>query len=325
MIRFLAGVFSVAVCAFAQNPNMPVFPGGIATDNNLLVSSDNAITSLSSSITATATSIPTLSATNFIAPTALTIGSELIFCPTLSSNTFTGCTRGWLGTTAAAYPSGTLVSQNIISYFLNQRAAEIKAIETALGTNFAGGGINSHTAPYILTGADNGLLQVFNSATGPATLPAAPPSAKWQANILNLNATTLTVSPNGLLVNGLTAAFPLGQFQSARIWTDGTNYYAAATGGPAIISSLPGTSGTALCSESITGVSKTTVCFLSAYANTGTPQTYSYPVAFSATPVLLESSGSCGAYNPTTTAGTLTLPANAAMTPETCNVVAIGQ
>jgi hypothetical protein len=43
-------------------------------------------------------------------------------------------------------------------------------------------------------------------------------------------------------------------------------------------------------------------CYLNGYANTGTAQTYSYP-----------------------TASTLTLPANASMTAETCNIVAIGQ
>jgi len=86
-----------------------------------------------------------------------------------------------------------------------------------------------------------------------------------------------------------------------------------------------GTSGTATCVQPITGGVKIATCYLTGYAYTGTAQTYSYPTAFSATPVLLESGGSCGTYNPTTTASTLTLPANASMTAETCNIVAIGQ
>jgi hypothetical protein len=37
------------------------------------------------------------------------------------------------------------------------------------------------------------------------------------------------------------------------------------------------------------------------------------------------SGGSCGTYNPTTTANTFTFPANAAMTAENCNIVLMGQ
>lgn len=86
-----------------------------------------------------------------------------------------------------------------------------------------------------------------------------------------------------------------------------------------------GTSGTVTCYQPIAGSVKIVTCYLNGYANTGTAQTYAYNYAFSTTPVLLESGGSCGAYSPTTTASTLTLPANASMTAETCNVVAIGQ
>lgn len=89
IFRCVAGVCLFAVCLLAQNPNTAIYPGGIATDNNLLVASDNAITTLSSSITSSATTIPLLTSTNFIAPTALTIGSEKVFCPTLSGSSYT--------------------------------------------------------------------------------------------------------------------------------------------------------------------------------------------------------------------------------------------
>lgn len=61
------------------------------------------------------------------------------------------------------------------------------------------------------------------------------------------------------------------------------------------------------------------------YAQTGTAQTFTFPTAFSATPVLLESGGSRGTYNPTATGTTLSLPANAFMTAETCKVGLFGQ
>ena len=85
---------------------------------------------------------------------------------------------------------------------------------------------------------------------------------------------------------------------------------------------LTGTSGVATCSQSMQGTLKTATCYLNAYQETGTAQSFTFPTAFSAAPNLL---ASCGSYNPTATAGALTLPANASMTAETCNVTAIGQ
>lgn len=85
---------------------------------------------------------------------------------------------------------------------------------------------------------------------------------------------------------------------------------------------LSGTSGTANCSMSMQGTLKIATCYLNAYQETGSAQTFTFPTAFSAAPNLL---ASCGTYNPTATASVLTLPANASMTAETCNVTAIGQ
>ncbi len=86
-----------------------------------------------------------------------------------------------------------------------------------------------------------------------------------------------------------------------------------------------GTSGGASCSQSFQGTLKISSCYLNAYANTGAAQTYTFTTAFSTTPVLQISGGSCGTYNPTSTSTVLTLPANAGMIAETCNVVLIGQ
>lgn len=85
-----------------------------------------------------------------------------------------------------------------------------------------------------------------------------------------------------------------------------------------------GTSGTASCYQPFAGSVKFAACYLNGYANTGTAQTWTYTYAFNTTPVLLEGGGSCGTYNPSTTASTLTLPANASMTAETCAIVIIG-
>ena len=89
-----------------------------------------------------------------------------------------------------------------------------------------------------------------------------------------------------------------------------------------VTTTVTGTSGSAVCSQSMQGTLKTATCYLNAYQETGTAQTYAYPTAFSTSPNLL---ASCGTYEPASTASTLTLPANASMTAETCNITAIGQ
>jgi hypothetical protein len=86
------------------------------------------------------------------------------------------------------------------------------------------------------------------------------------------------------------------------------------------------TAGAATCSETfqMAGL-KVVSCYLNAYQQTGSAQTWTYPTAFASTPVIQQSGGSCGTYNPSSTASTLTLPANAAMTAETCQIIAMGQ
>lgn len=88
---------------------------------------------------------------------------------------------------------------------------------------------------------------------------------------------------------------------------------------------LSGTAGTATCYQALQGTLKISTCYLAGYQQTSTAQTWSFPTAFSFIPVLQISSNSCGTYNPTATASVLTLPANAAMSAESCNVIAIGQ
>lgn len=90
-----------------------------------------------------------------------------------------------------------------------------------------------------------------------------------------------------------------------------------------------GTAGTGTCSMSFRGSTfKEGICVLSGYQETGTAQTYSFPTAFSSVPVLVQNSGSsaghCGTYDATATSSTLTLPANAAMGTQNCQIVFYG-
>jgi hypothetical protein len=91
------------------------------------------------------------------------------------------------------------------------------------------GSSTTKTTGYTLTAADDKLLFIFTGSNVTATLPAAIPSGSavsaWSVTIENTNATPLTVSPNGLTLDGSAASLTLSQYQSATIYTDGTNYF----------------------------------------------------------------------------------------------------
>ncbi len=100
-----------------------------------------------------------------------------------------------------------------------------------------------------------------------------------------------------------------------------------------------GTSGSANCSMSLQGTLKVVTCYLNAYSETGTAQTVCFNgtgctvnlagVNFSTNPAMIvggATANSCGTYNPGNASSTvLTLPANASMTGETCNIILMGQ
>jgi len=166
----------------------------------------------------------------------------------------------------------------------------------------------------LMTGAGSQASQTTSTKlSGGVFFPSADSTTAIQFDKANGTSNVLTVDTTDGYV-GIGTATP-----SNALHVVGTARIAAAA------SSQNGTAGTATCVQPVTGGVKISTCYLNGYANTGTAQTYSYPTAFSTTPVLLESGGSCGAYNSSTTASTLTLPANASMTAETCNIVAIGQ
>ena len=116
---------------------------------------------------------------------------------------------------------------------------------------------------------------------------------------------------------------PTSTFFTATI--DNTNTNDTTSNKGVFTAPFTGTSGTALCSENITGGVMRVSCVLNGYAQTGTAQTWTFPFPFTVAPILQESGGSCGSYNPSTTTTVITLPANASMTAESCNVEVSGQ
>ena len=152
---------------------------------------------------------------------------------------------------------------------------------------------------------------------GGFTLPAGTGQSQWATGGNNVDflggaAPVLNPAPN----SGTIIWF---YDDGATVHEISTNYHGA------VAVTLSGTSGSAVCAETLTAPLKIGSCYLNGYRETGAAQTYTYPVPFSTTPVLLKSGGSCGTYNPATTATALTLPANSAMTAESCNVTVLGQ
>src|ERR1700675_60218 len=120
------------------NPNTPVFPGQVAADTDLFVATNNAISSLTGNISNSVTTIPVASGSFTRLPCLIAIDNEIIkVAGPASGNNLTNCTRGFDGTTAASHNSGAQVFAYIFDYNVNQLAAEVKAIETALGAGLA--------------------------------------------------------------------------------------------------------------------------------------------------------------------------------------------
>lgn len=87
------------------------------------------------------------------------------------------------------------------------------------------GGAQVLTANYTAITTDNGTLLSFNSASAVMlTLPAVPPSAKWNIAVENIGAGVLTINRNGLLIDLVAANLTLNQNLGLGIFTDGTNY-----------------------------------------------------------------------------------------------------
>jgi hypothetical protein len=137
---------------------------------------------------------------------------------------------------------------------------------------------------------------------------------------INLGGTTgVTFAGNNLY--GSTLLFDSGStYKNATI--DATNQNGGAS---ALTKSFTGTSGTASCNANSLGGLLTVACYLNGYAETGSAQTWALPIGFVTTPLNSTAQTSCGSYNPSATSTTLTMPANAGMTTETCQFTLTGQ
>jgi hypothetical protein len=131
----LACLFLLAVPLLAQNPATAVFPSAVAGDSDLFCWKNSGTTQLNGSINNSTLTVVVDDGSKLCAPGVVTIGSERMKVCSISTNTLTICSggRGFDGSSAASHSDDAAVAQFVPARWLNQMAAEIKAIQTALG------------------------------------------------------------------------------------------------------------------------------------------------------------------------------------------------
>jgi len=111
-----------------SNPITASFPYAAPGDVDFTIASENAFTTLSSSMSNNQTTMDVASVSGFVLPTLLAVENELILATGTSSNTFTGLIRGFAGTSAVTHTSGVDVNQYITAYHHNKVVAELSAV-----------------------------------------------------------------------------------------------------------------------------------------------------------------------------------------------------
>jgi hypothetical protein len=151
------------------------------------------------------------------------------------------------------------------------------------------GGVNSQVANYPAVLADSGKIIAMNGASLTLTLPSPPPTTNWSITATNLNASTLTISRNGLLIDGAASNVSLSQNQGTYITTDGTNYFTSRGIGGA--SNWPGLGGGTNTSSTFTCGTGCTINTSGSGVNAATTMPFSGNTASSNTAAKTEGTG----------------------------------
>jgi hypothetical protein len=242
MRRAIFALLAFTVAGYGQNPNAAVFPSRAATDDDLLVASNSARTTLSSPVTDTDTTIPVADTSHFLVPAAITIDAEIILCTSKTSTTFTSCTRGFDSSTAKAHYRYASVYGFNVAHQHNQAAAEIKAVETYL-KSAPSPGLTSGTS--ILKGNGTGgfasaastdVVSLFSTCSGTQYLGAdgachSSPGLTSGTTVLKGNGTGGFA---GALSGDIVSLFS-GCSGTQYLGADGTCYTALNTSGTSIL------------------------------------------------------------------------------------------
>lgn len=114
---------------------MAIFPGAVSTDSDLYIAVNQTTTQLTDNpLTVGATTVNVVSATAFPTVGFISIDAEIIKYTGKTGTSFTGCTRGADGTTAASHAQNSQVYHNVIAVHHNASKDEIIAIENNLSS-----------------------------------------------------------------------------------------------------------------------------------------------------------------------------------------------
>ena len=202
------------------NNNVASFPYAAPTDAVLSVASDNAATTLASDVGTNDTSIAVVDDTSFAVPCLVVIDSEIILVTASGSNTFTGCVRGFAGTTAAIHTSGTDVFGYIVAYHHNQVSSEIKSIGSILFTSDFSGFKTSENLLSFSEAFDNVYWSTNSGAsvtTDMDVLPNNSPATSFiEGDSLGLN--SISATPVGLQAGQLYTFSVYSKYTSTAQW-----------------------------------------------------------------------------------------------------------
>lgn len=112
-----------------------VFPGAVVTQAQLWTAVNGISTTLNGAIDSVTGTVTVIDTTNFPATGYFIVDQEIVKYSGKTGTTFTGCTRGADGSTAAAHTDTSIAAAYIVADHHNIVTLEIVAIETVLGSN----------------------------------------------------------------------------------------------------------------------------------------------------------------------------------------------
>lgn len=172
---------------------MAQYPSAAGTDANLFVAVNNLSTSLTDNpLSSGATTVNVASTTGFPTAGYITIDAEAISYTGVTATSFTTCTRGADGTTAASHVTASTVFHDVVAAHHNTLKDEMKAVETDLVGVFSAlndGSSPASTATTILARI-NQIVSQIKLMTGGANWYTAP--VKTMLQLLPLSGGTMS-------------------------------------------------------------------------------------------------------------------------------------
>lgn len=213
-------------------------PTNVQTTSYTLAASDRAGYVLFSSCTTPTLTLPAI-AGSFASNMPFRVTNACSGNVTITANAANSIDGGALGGSVTLLPGwSAFLSQDNTPNWFSIRTPAFGAFTngcTAITFNASTGlpcaalpvvsGVNSQTVNYTAVSGDNGKIVWMNGASVTLTLPASPPAQPWGIFIENANASSLTVSRNGLNIDGAASNLTLTQNQGVYLTTDGSNYF----------------------------------------------------------------------------------------------------